>query len=306
MANQDFHRILKTVLEIITDKGSVGFVMRKGRTAYRSRYVINVIRADIELPSLESTLTTGNPFLGFPGRHSSNQPCAQCKLRRRVYDPWIKILLTTRTNTVNEYNLSRFTFLPVESAVSIDMMHMMHNLFDHFVPFLLGKSIDLMEEETAPDAVERLFSHYNMEKKVLLNDILQQGRVKRNTQFSRFIYQINVLASPLLKTFLVTERTQPKVKFFPSSRIHHCFRAKTQPFQRSRISAFGKVFKALDKRAGVYVAVKKTTLIANEETILSESKLLMMCNSPFIVRYCGVVRDGDELWVIIIFKRLTE
>lgn len=97
MANQDFHRILKTVLEIITDKGSVGFVMRKGRTAYRSRYVINVIRADIELPSLESTLTTGNPFLGFPGRHSSNQPCAQCKLRRRVYDPWIKILLTTRT-----------------------------------------------------------------------------------------------------------------------------------------------------------------------------------------------------------------
>ena len=62
----------------------------------------------------------------------------------------------------------------------------------------------------------------------------------------------------------------------------------------------------MDKRAGVYVAVKKTTLIANEETILSESKLLMMCNSPFIVRYCGVVRDGDELWVIIIIKRLTE
>ena len=115
------------------------------------------------------------------------------------------------------------------------MMHMMHNLFDHFVPFLLGKSIDLMEEETAPDAVERLFSHYNMEKKVLLNDILQQGRVKRNTQFSRFIYQINVLASLLLKTFLVTERTQPKVKFFPSSRIHHCFRVKIHPFQRSRI-----------------------------------------------------------------------
>ena len=114
-------------------------------------------------------------------------------------------------------------------------MHMMHNLFDHFVPFLLGKSIDLMEEETAPDAVERLFSHYNMEKKVLLNDILQQGRVKRNTQFSRFIYQISVLTTPLLKVLPVKERTQPKVKFFPSSRIHHCFQAKTQPFQRSRI-----------------------------------------------------------------------
>lgn len=138
-------------------------------------------------------------------------------------------------NTVNDYNLTRFTFLPVESAVAIDMMHMMHNLFDHFVPFLLGKSIDLTEEETAPNAVERLFTHYNMEKKVLLNDILQQGRVKQNMQFSRFIYQINVLASPLLKTFLVTERTQPEVKFFPSSRIHHCFQAKTQPLQRSRI-----------------------------------------------------------------------
>ena len=73
-----------------------------------------------------------------------------------------------------------------------------------------------------------------------------------------------------------------------------------------RHSAFGEVFKALDKRAGVYVAVKKTTLIANEETILSESKLLMMCNSPFIVRYCGVVHDRDELWVIIFFKWLTE
>ena len=89
MANQDFHRILKTVLEILKEKGRMDFVMRKGRTAYHSRYAINVIRADIELPSLESTLTTGNPFLGFPGRHSSNQPCAQCKLRRRVYDPWI-------------------------------------------------------------------------------------------------------------------------------------------------------------------------------------------------------------------------
>ena len=62
----------------------------------------------------------------------------------------------------------------------------------------------------------------------------------------------------------------------------------------------------MDKRAGVYVAVKKTMLIANEERILSESKLLMKCNSPFIVRYCGVVRDQDELWVIIFFKRFIE
>ena len=130
-------------------------------------------------------------------------------------------------NTVNEYNLTRYTFLPVESAISIDMMHMMHNLFDHFVPFLLGKSIDLTEEETAPDVVERLFTHYNKEKKVLLNDILQQGRETSNTQWSDFIYQINVLPSPLFKALPVKERAQPKVKFFPSSRIHHCYQAKS-------------------------------------------------------------------------------
>lgn len=82
-------------------------------------------------------------------------------------------------STVNEYNLTRFTFLPVECAVAIDMMHMMHNLFDRFVPFLLGKSIDLTEEETVPDAAERLFTNYSMEKKkVLLNDMLHQGREK--------------------------------------------------------------------------------------------------------------------------------
>ena len=80
MANQDFHRILKTVLQIMKEKGREGFVIRKGRTAYRCRYAINAIRAD---------MPAGNLFLGFPGRHSSNQPCAQCKLRRRVYDPWI-------------------------------------------------------------------------------------------------------------------------------------------------------------------------------------------------------------------------
>ena len=54
------------------------------------------------------------------------------------------------------------------------------------------------------------------------------------------------------------------------------------------------------------VAVKKTCLIANEEAILSEGESLMKFNSPFIVRYSGMVRDGDELWVIVVFKRLTE
>ena len=62
----------------------------------------------------------------------------------------------------------------------------------------------------------------------------------------------------------------------------------------------------MDKRAGVYVAVKRTTLIDNDEMILSESKLIVEYNSPFIVRYCGVVHDGNEFWVIVVFKRLLE
>lgn len=47
---------------------------------HRDNWIISIIRID---------MSAGNLFLGFPGRHSSNQPCAQCKLRRRVYDPWI-------------------------------------------------------------------------------------------------------------------------------------------------------------------------------------------------------------------------
>ena len=57
------------------------------------------------------------------------------------------------------------------------------------------------------------------------------------------------------------------------------------------------MYKALDKGSGMYVAVKKAKLFANEKELLSESKLLMKCNSPFIVRYNGVVRNGNELWV---------
>ena len=38
---------------------------------------------------------------------------------------------------------------------------------------------------------------------------------------------------------------------------------------------FGEVYKALDKGSGMYVAVKKAKLFANEKELLSESKLLM-------------------------------
>ena len=61
---------------------------------------------------------------------------------------------------------------------------------------------------------------------------------------------------------------------------------------------FGEVYKAFDKGSGVYVAVKKTRLLKSDEELRSESELLMKCSSPFIVRYNGVVRNGNELWVL--------
>ena len=60
---------------------------------------------------------------------------------------------------------------------------------------------------------------------------------------------------------------------------------------------FGEVYKALDKDCGTYVAIKETRLTASDAKIQSESEMLMKCNSPFIVRYKGVIRNGNKLWV---------
>ena len=61
---------------------------------------------------------------------------------------------------------------------------------------------------------------------------------------------------------------------------------------------FGEVYKAFDKGSGVYVAVKKTRLLLDDAVIRRESKMLTNCFSPFIVRYNGVIRNGNELWVL--------
>ena len=48
----------------------------------------------------------------------------------------------------------------------------------------------------------------------------------------------------------------------------------------------------------MYVAIKKVRLVAGDARLQSESELLMKCAlSPFIVRYLGIVHNGDELWV---------
>ena len=61
---------------------------------------------------------------------------------------------------------------------------------------------------------------------------------------------------------------------------------------------YGEVYKAFYKGSGVYVAVKKTRLFANEKQLLFESDLLMKCDSPFIVRYGRVIHEENELWVV--------
>ena len=57
------------------------------------------------------------------------------------------------------------------------------------------------------------------------------------------------------------------------------------------------MYKAFDKGSGVYVAVKKTRLLLDDAVIRRESEMLTNCFSPFIVRYNGTIRNGNELWV---------
>lgn len=59
------------------------------------------------------------------------------------------------------------------------------------------------------------------------------------------------------------------------------------------------MYRALSKKANVYVAIKKARLAVNDEKVLRESKLLMKCNCPFIVRYIGVATYENDLWVMV-------
>ena len=66
------------------------------------------------------------------------------------------------------------------------------------------------------------------------------------------------------------------------------------------------MYKAIYKGSGVYVAVKKTRLLLDYAVIRRESEMLTRCFSPFIVRYNGVIRKENELWVMFGRKRLME
>ena len=57
------------------------------------------------------------------------------------------------------------------------------------------------------------------------------------------------------------------------------------------------MYKSFDKTSGVYVAIKKMRLLSNDAKLQSEREILMNCNSPFIVRYNGMIQSENELWV---------
>jgi len=58
------------------------------------------------------------------------------------------------------------------------------------------------------------------------------------------------------------------------------------------------VFKALDKKANEYVAIKKALLMVNDSMLQSESETLKACDSKFIVHYKGVMKREREIGVV--------
>ena len=99
MANQDFHHIMAEVLRSIKEDGKTGFGLRVGRTLFRIKYALVDFRAD---------MPAANFLTGFSGRLSSVQPCVNCSVRRRVYDPYACIYMPT-TKLSQSPLRSRFT-----------------------------------------------------------------------------------------------------------------------------------------------------------------------------------------------------
>lgn len=63
------------------------------------------------------------------------------------------------------------------------------------------------------------------------------------------------------------------------------------------VSTYSEAFVALDTISNKRVVVKKVKLGNEEEDIEKESKSLKEYQSTFLVRHCGVLKRGEELWV---------
>lgn len=63
------------------------------------------------------------------------------------------------------------------------------------------------------------------------------------------------------------------------------------------VSTYGETFVALDTTSNELVVVKKVKLGNEERDTEKESELLKEYQSTFLVRHCGVLKRGEELWV---------
>lgn len=106
MADQEFHCILSIALEYIKENGKTGFPLVVGDTCFVNRYAILDFRAD---------MPAGNFLRGFPGRHSSSNPCPRCAVARRVYDP---VACMTLDSAVMSQHARRTQLKTLNSAVT--------------------------------------------------------------------------------------------------------------------------------------------------------------------------------------------
>ena len=63
------------------------------------------------------------------------------------------------------------------------------------------------------------------------------------------------------------------------------------------VSTYSEAFFALDTISNKRVVVKKVKLGNEERDTEKESELLKEYQSNFLVRHCGVLKRGEELWV---------
>ena len=57
------------------------------------------------------------------------------------------------------------------------------------------------------------------------------------------------------------------------------------------------MYLAIDKSLNDLVAIKKVRILVGNETFENESQMLKECISRYIVRYYGMIRKPNELWV---------
>ena len=66
---------------------------------------------------------------------------------------------------------------------------------------------------------------------------------------------------------------------------------------RVRRRKYGTVFKARNRSTGAYVAIRKTQLVKNDDSVQRNVGLLRKNDCPHIAKCFGVIAEEDTLWV---------